>query len=66
MKRTLIATLFLALAGSAAPAAAQQITLKLSHFVPPVAPPHATFLAPWAEKVEKASGGRLKIQIFPS
>ncbi|MEX2220367.1 MAG: TRAP transporter substrate-binding protein [Candidatus Rokuibacteriota bacterium] len=66
MKRTLIAALLLALVGPAAPAAAQQITLKLSHFVPPVAPPHATFLAPWAEKVEKASGGRLKIQIYPS
>jgi len=66
MKRTLVAALLLAILGPAAPAAAQQITLKLSHFVPPVAPPHATFLAPWAEKVEKASGGRLKIQIYPS
>jgi TRAP-type C4-dicarboxylate transport system substrate-binding protein len=66
MKRTLIAVLALALVVPSAPAAAQTITLKLSHFVPPVAPPHATFLAPWAEKVEKASGGRLKIQIYPS
>jgi TRAP-type C4-dicarboxylate transport system substrate-binding protein len=66
MKRTLVAALLLAILGPAGPAAAQQITLKLSHFVPPVAPPHATFLAPWAEKVEKASGGRLKIQIYPS
>lgn len=66
MKRALIAVLALALLVPSAPAAAQQITLKLSHFVPPVAPPHATFLAPWAEKVEKASGGRLKIQIYPS
>ena len=32
----------------------------------PVAPPHATFLAPWAAKVEKESGGKLKIQLFPS
>lgn len=48
------------------PAAAQTITLKLSHFVPPVAPPHATFLAPWAARVEKESGGRLKVQIYPS
>ena len=49
-----------------APAAAQTVTLKLHHFVTPVAPPHATFLAPWAAKVEKESGGRIKIQIYPS
>ncbi|MGH7314133.1 MAG: TRAP transporter substrate-binding protein [Candidatus Rokuibacteriota bacterium] len=67
MKRSsLAAALVIALAVLPAPAAAQTITLKLSHFVPPVAPPHATFLAPWAAKVEKASGGRLKIQIYPS
>ncbi len=64
MMRLLIAALLVALAG--APAAAQEITLKLSHFVPPVAPPHATFLAPWAAKVEKESGGRIKVQIYPS
>jgi TRAP-type transport system periplasmic protein len=67
MKRSSIAAaLVIALAVLPWPAAAQTITLKLSHFVPPVAPPHATFLAPWAAKVEKASGGRLKIQIYPS
>ena len=66
MKRLFIAALLLALAAFPSPSAAQEITLKLSHFVPPVAPPHATFLAPWAAKVEKASGGRLKIQIYPS
>jgi TRAP-type C4-dicarboxylate transport system substrate-binding protein len=66
MTRLRTTVLMVALALWAGPAAAQPITLKLSHFVPPVAPPHATFLAPWAEKVEKASGGRLKVQIFPS
>ena len=66
MKRALITILALTLLGLSTPGSAQPITLKLSHFVPPVAPPHATFLAPWAEKVEKASGGRLKIQIYPS
>jgi TRAP-type C4-dicarboxylate transport system substrate-binding protein len=65
MMRWLLAVLILALA-TPMPAAAQTVTLKLSHFVPPVAPPHATFLAPWAAKVEKESGGKLKVQIFPS
>lgn len=58
--------LLVALVGAWSPATAQEITLKLHHFVPPVAPPHATFLAPWAAKVEKESGGRIKIQLFPS
>jgi TRAP-type C4-dicarboxylate transport system substrate-binding protein len=66
MMRRSLSALLLALALVPLPAAAQTITLKLSHFVPPVAPPHATFLAPWAAKVEKESGGRLKVQIYPS
>ncbi|HYE94390.1 MAG TPA: TRAP transporter substrate-binding protein [Terriglobales bacterium] len=66
MTRWMLAALLTIAAALPVPAAAQTITLKLSHFVPPVAPPHATFLAPWAAKVEKESGGRLKIQIFPS
>lgn len=64
--RPIIAALVIALATLASPAVAQEVTLRLSHFVPAVAPPHATFLAPWAEKVEKASGGRIKVQIYPS
>lgn len=43
-----------------------QLTLKLHHMLPPVAPGHRAFLAPWAEKVMKASEGRIKIDIFPS
>ncbi|HZT50190.1 MAG TPA: TRAP transporter substrate-binding protein [Hyphomicrobiaceae bacterium] len=65
---------FLAAAGAslaapaiARPAAAQaQVTLKLHHFLPPVSNPHQKFLKPWAEKIEKDSGGRIKIDIFPS
>ena len=51
---------------SAAPATAQEVTLKLHHFVPPVAPPHKAFLKPWADKVMKESKGRIKIEIYPS
>ncbi len=65
---------FLAAAGGAlaAPAVARpalaqaQVTLKLHHFLPPVSNPHQKFLKPWAEKVEAESGGKLKIEIFPS
>lgn len=43
-----------------------QVTLKLHHMLPPVAPGHRAFLAPWADKVMKASEGRIKIDLFPS
>ena len=49
----------------ATPAAAQ-ITLKLHHFLPPKAPAHTQMLAPWAADVEKASGGKVKIELFPA
>jgi TRAP-type C4-dicarboxylate transport system substrate-binding protein len=48
----------------AGPAISQEITLRMHTFIPPVANPGKTFLAPWAEKIEKDSGGRLKVQPF--
>ena len=51
----------------ARPAFAQaQVTLKLHHFLPPVANGHTKMLAPWAKMVEQDSGGKIKIDIFPS
>jgi TRAP-type C4-dicarboxylate transport system substrate-binding protein len=51
----------------ARPAFAQaQTTLRLHHFLPPMSNPHQKFLKPWAEQVEKDSGGRLKVDIFPA
>jgi TRAP-type C4-dicarboxylate transport system substrate-binding protein len=65
---------FLAAAGAAlaAPAtidraAAQApVSLKLHHFLGPKAPAHVAMLEPWAKRVEQASGGKVKIEIFPS
>ena len=66
---------FLQLAGAATLAApfvsrsarAQaQVTLKLHHFLPSVSNSHAKFLAPWAKQVGAASGGRIKIDLYPS
>jgi len=48
------------------PATAQTINLKLHHFLPPKAPAHTKMLAPWAHDVEKASGGKVKIELFPA
>ncbi len=42
------------------------ITLKLHHLLPPVSHAHKNMLVPWADKVMKESGGRLKIEIYPS
>jgi TRAP-type transport system periplasmic protein len=50
----------------AASAAAEPIRLKAHHLLPPVAFGHAGMLAPWARKVEQDSGGRIRIEIYPS
>jgi TRAP-type transport system periplasmic protein len=49
----------------AGPAAAQTIELKLSHFIPPNHTYHKWAQA-WAERLEKESGGRLKVTIYPN
>ena len=50
------------------PASAQapQFTLKLQQQLPAAAPVPRHFLAPWAQKVEKESGGRIKVELYPS
>lgn len=40
------------------------ITLRLHQFLPPMATLPKQVLKPWAERVEKASGGKLKIEHF--
>jgi len=65
---------FGALAGAAVaapwvarPAFAQaQVTLKLHHFLPSVSNGHTKMLVPWAKSIEEASGGRIKIDVFPA
>ena len=47
-------------------AQAPQVTLKLQQQLPAAAPVPKNFLAPWAQKVEKESGGRIKIELYPS
>lgn len=45
---------------------AAEVTLKLSHMLPPVSLAHRRMFQPWAEKVKKESDGRIDVQIFPS
>lgn len=56
----------LAVLGTASLAQAQEVTLTLAHFLSPNAPPHKDFMAPWAERVQQQSGGRIAVEIFPS
>jgi TRAP-type C4-dicarboxylate transport system substrate-binding protein len=43
---------------------AQEVTLRLHQFLPPQANVPSNVLMPWAEQVEKASDGRIKIDVF--
>ena len=47
-------------------ASAQEFTLRVHSFLPPVANPMKHFVTPWAEKIEKDSKGRIKVQVYPS
>jgi len=46
--------------------AAPEVTLKFHHFLSPKSPAHAQMIVPWAKRVEESSGGRIKIDVFPS
>jgi TRAP-type C4-dicarboxylate transport system substrate-binding protein len=45
---------------------AQEVILKIHHFLPPQATIQAQVFVPWCDKIGKESGGRLKCQIYPS
>lgn len=47
-------------------ATAQDYTFRLHHFLGQQAPAQTKMLEPWAKAVEENSGGRVKIEIFPS
>jgi TRAP-type C4-dicarboxylate transport system substrate-binding protein len=46
-------------------APAQEITLKVHHFLSPLSPAHAKLITPWCDRINKASAGRLKCQLYP-
>lgn len=45
---------------------AEQITLRIHHFLSSKAPLHGDFLVPFAEELEEKSNGRLNVEIFDS
>lgn len=46
-------------------AAAQEITLKVHHFLSALSPAHTKLITPWCDKIARESAGRLKCQIYP-
>tara|TARA_B110000977_G_scaffold178268_1_gene235670 strand:+ start:659 stop:1684 length:1026 start_codon:yes stop_codon:yes gene_type:complete len=64
LKKTAMATSLLTL--SASGAWAQDVTLKLHQLLPMQATIPAKAIEPWIKKVQEESGGRIKIEHFPS
>lgn len=65
--RTCLTRLLCAASVLTAPALhAQEVTLKVSHFLPPNSNYQKGVLEPWCEKLVKASAGKLKCQIYPA
>lgn len=49
-----------------APALAQQVVLKVHHFLPATSNVQKNIIEPWCDKVARDSADRLKCQIYPS
>jgi TRAP-type C4-dicarboxylate transport system substrate-binding protein len=49
-----------------APAMAQQVVLKVHHFLPATSNAQLNIIQPWCDKVAKESNDRMKCQIYPS
>lgn len=43
-----------------------EVTMKLHHMLSEKSPAHVRMLAPWAKKIEDATAGAVKIDLFPS
>ncbi len=65
-RRWLTATGLGAMALGAGIAQAQEVTLRVHHFLPPPSVAHAEFIAPWADRVMAQSDGRIAVEIYPA
>jgi len=45
---------------------AQEVVLKIHHFLPPQSTIQAQVFVPWCDKIGKESGGKIKCQIYPA
>ncbi|WP_238379771.1 TRAP transporter substrate-binding protein [Celeribacter ethanolicus] len=67
-RRTALATMGAALATPAflKKAHAAEVTLRVAHFLPGVAPMQTRFFDVWAKEISDASNGAIEFQMFPS
>lgn len=47
-------------------ALAQEVTLRVHHFLPAQAPVPSQFIEPWAEKIMEESDGRIAVEVYPA
>jgi len=66
MRRLLLAAAAVLGLGTLAVAQEPEFTLKLHHLLGPNSPAQKNMLEPWANRVMEDSGGRIKIDIYPS
>jgi TRAP-type transport system periplasmic protein len=66
IKSLLAAIAALTLSGAGVVAHAQEVTLKVHHFLPAGSAANTMFIMPWCDKVAKESNNRIKCQIYPS
>lgn len=66
MRRMLVYALIGALVGGAALAQDKPVELRFSHWIPPSHPLAKTGFEPWAKSVQEASGGSIKITLYPA
>ena len=62
----LVGLVYLPLAMSSSAVLAQEVTLKVSHFLPPNSNYQKAVLEPWCDKIAKDSSDKLKCQIYPA
>jgi TRAP-type C4-dicarboxylate transport system substrate-binding protein len=65
LQRIAASAVLLAAAGFG-PTHAEEVILKVHHFLPATAPAHTRFMQPWCERIAKQSKDRLKCQIYPA
>lgn len=61
---SLLAAISLAAQISILPATAQQVTLKVSHYITPTHGIQVDFLEPWGKELEARTNGKVKLEIF--
>ena len=65
-RSVLVSLLCVPLAAASSAVLGQEVTLKVSHFLPPNSNYQKGVLEPWCDKIAKDSGGKLKCQIYPA